>query len=320
MIPLPNSPKIIQKKENKAIFEIEPLYPGYGVTVGNSFRRILLSSLEGAAITEVKIKGVSHEFSSLPGVLEDVIIILINLKKIRFKSWSDEPQIITLEVKGEKEVGAGNFKLNPQVKIANPELHIATLTEKKAELQIKATIEKGVGYFSTGEREEKKSEMGVIPIDAIFTPVKKVSFKIENVIVGKRTDFERLELEIETDGTILPEEAFSKATDILVQHFSLFSRFSREKKKEKKPSFVKATKGKEEKEEKKGGKEEVKKIKIEDLKISERTKNALMKNNVKTVGGILRKSIGDLLGFEGMGEKGIKEIKKVLKKMELELK
>jgi len=233
MIPLPNLPKVIQKEGNKAIFEIMPFYPGYGVTIANSYRRVLLSSLEGAAITEVKIKGASHEFSNLPGVLEDVIMILINLKKLRFKSWSEEPQMISLEVKGEKKVKAGDFKLTPQIRLANPEAEIATLTDKKAELQIEAKIEKGIGYSSAEEREEKKAEVGVIPIDAIFTPVKKVSFKIKNVIVGKRTDFERLQLEIETDGTISPEEAFSQATDILFDHFSLFSKFGEKGEKKK---------------------------------------------------------------------------------------
>ena len=245
MIPLPNQTKVIEKKGNKAIFEITPFYPGYGMTVGNNYRRVLLSSLEGAAITEVKIKGVTHEFFSLPGVLEDIVMILINLKKLRFKNWSDEPQIITLGAKGEKEVKARDFKLTPQVKLANPEAHIATLTSKSAELQIEAKIEKGIGYLSTEEREEKKATIGVIPIDAIFTPVKKVSFKIENVIVGKRTDFERLELEIETDGTISPEEAYSGATDILLEHFSLFSKFGQ--KKEEKEAKEEAEKKKERK-------------------------------------------------------------------------
>jgi len=319
MIPLPNQTKVIEKKGNKAIFEITPFYPGYGMTVGNNYRRVLLSSLEGAAITEVKIKGVTHEFFSLPGVLEDIVMILINLKKLRFKNWSDEPQIITLGAKGEKEVKARDFKLTPQVKLANPEAHIATLTSKSAELQIEAKIEKGIGYLSTEEREEKKATIGVIPIDAIFTPVKKVSFKIENVIVGKRTDFERLELEIETDGTISPEEAYSGATDILLEHFSLFSKFGQ--KKEEKEAKEEAEKKKERKKKKVPEEEEgMRAMKIEDLKVSERTKNALLKNNIKTIGGILRKSEKDILSFEGMGEKGLKEIKKVLKKFDLELK
>ncbi|GAI19096.1 unnamed protein product, partial [marine sediment metagenome] len=220
MIPLPKPPKVIQKKGNTALFEIEALYPGYGVTMGNSLRRMLLSSLEGAAITQVKIKRVSHEFSSLPGVLEDVIIILLNLKKLSFKLFTPEPQTIILREKGVKEVKAKNFKLSPQVELTTPEAHIATLTSKKAELNLEAQIEPGVGYSPVEEREQKKAEVGVIPVDAIFTPVKKVSFHVENMRVGKRTDFDRLKIEIETDGTISPEEALRESSEILLNHFS----------------------------------------------------------------------------------------------------
>ncbi len=223
MIPLPKPPKVIQKKGNTALFEIEALYPGYGITVGNSLRRILLSSLEGAAITQVKIKGVGHEFSTIPGVFEDIIIILLNLKKLSFKVFTTEPQTIILKEKGQKEVKAKNFKLSPQVELTTPGAHIATLTSKKAELNLEAQIEQGVGYSPVEEREQKKAEVGVIPIDAIFTPVKKVSFHVENMRVGKRTDFDRLKLEIETDGTISPEEALKQASEILLSHFSLFS-------------------------------------------------------------------------------------------------
>lgn len=317
MIPLPLQPNVVQKKGEKAVFEIAPLYPGYAVTIGNTYRRVLLSSLEGSAITQVKINGANHEFATLPGVMEDVIIILINLKKIRVKNWSDEPQTIMLDIKGEKSVKAKDFKPNPQVKITTPDIHIATLTEKKSELEIEAKIEKGVGYMTSEEMSDKKSDIGVIALDAIFTPVKKVNFQIENMIVGKRTDFEKLELEIETDGTIDPEEAFSQATEIIFNHFSLFSEFG---KKEEKPSLKEAKEG--EKSGEKGGEkdEDSKKIKVDDLKISERTKNALLKNSLKTLGGISRKTEKDILELEGMGDKGIKEIKKILKKHGLEFK
>lgn len=244
-IPLPKPPKIIQKKGNTALFEIEALYPGYGVTIGNNLRRILLSSLEGAAITQVKIKGISHEFSTIPGVLEDVIIILLNLKKLRFKIFTDEPQTISLREKGEREVKGKNFKLPPQVELANPETHIATLTSKKAELNLEAQIERGVGYSPVEEREEKKAEVGLIPIDAIFTPVKRVSFRVENMRVGKRTDFDRLKIEIETDGTISPEETLRQASEILLNHFLLFSQAIGKipsAKKKKKPGKKKVSK------------------------------------------------------------------------------
>jgi DNA-directed RNA polymerase subunit alpha len=322
MIPLPHPPKIIEKKGNKVVLEIEPLYPGYGVTLGNSLRRVLLSSLEGAAITEVKIKGVDHEFSTIQGVLEDVVMILLSLKKIRFKSWSEEPQLIKLSVKGEKEVKAKDFQPNPNLEIVNPNLHIATLTNSKAELEIEAKIEKGVGYSSVEDREERKTEVGVIPIDAIFTPITKVSFRTENIRFEKRTDFDKLILEIYTDGTIAPEEAFVKAVDILMRHLSLLVEFmgKEEPKKEKEKAEKKAEKKKEKELANEDKAEELKKTKIEDLKISERTKNALLKGGVKSLGGLTRKSEKDLLALEGLGEKGVKEIKKALKKYKLELK
>jgi DNA-directed RNA polymerase subunit alpha len=229
MINLPNQPKIIKKEGNKAIFEIEALYPGYGVTIGNSLRRVLLSSLSGGAVTQVKIKGISHEFSTIPGVLEDVILIILNLKQLRFKIFSEEPQKATLKVKGEKKVKGGDFNLPSQVELVNKDCHIATLTTKSAELEMEILIEKGIGYSSREARQhlptaqKEKLEIGAIPLDATFTPVKRVSYRVENMRVGERTDYDRLFLEIETDGVIPPEEAFTQASEILVNHFSMFA-------------------------------------------------------------------------------------------------
>jgi DNA-directed RNA polymerase subunit alpha len=232
MIPLPFKPKIISQEKNKATIEIEALYPGYGVTLGNSLRRILLSSLEGAAITEVKIKGVQHEFSTIPGVLEDVLTIMLNLKQLRFKLFNSEPQKATLKIKGEKEVKGSDFVLPPQVELVNKTAHIATLTSKSAEFEMEVTIEKGLGYEPAGYRKKEKPEIGVMALDAVFTPVKKVGFRVENMRVGERTDYDRLFLEIETDGTIRPEIAFSKSAEILVSHFSLFAETFKEKERE----------------------------------------------------------------------------------------
>lgn len=224
MILLPKPPKIINKKESWACFEIEALYPGYGITLGNSLRRVLLSSLSGAAITQVKIKGVHHEFSTMPGVLEDVITITMNLKQMRFKVFTEEPQKASLKIKGEKKVRGSDFELPGQVELVNKDCHIATLTNKKAQLEMEIQIEKGIGYQPVERRKkQQKLEIGAIPIDAIFTPIKRVSYKVENMRVGEKTDFDRLYLEIETDGTITPENAFSQATEILVKHFSLFA-------------------------------------------------------------------------------------------------
>jgi len=238
MIPLPSPIKIIQKKKNQALFEIEGLYPGYGATIGNSLRRVLLSSLPGVAVTEVKIQGVPHEFSTIPGILEDTIVLLLNLKNLRFKIHEGDSQKIQLKVKGEKDVRGSDFKLSPQIELANPELHIATITDKKAEIDIEIKIEKGVGYEPKDYRKTKKTEIGTICLDAIFTPIKNVNLEVENMRVGERTDFNKLNLEIETDGTITPEEAFFEACDILIKHFNVIfeanaSSVKKEQKKEK---------------------------------------------------------------------------------------
>lgn len=229
MINLPHVPKVVKKEGHKAVFEIEALHPGYGITIGNSLRRVLLSSLEGAAVTQMKIKGVSHEFSTIPGVLEDVITIMINLKQLRFKLFSDEPQKATLKIKGEKEVKGSDFKLPSQVELVNKNCHIATLNSKSADLEMEIQIEKGIGYLSRETRKKtagslpEKLEIGAILLDANFTPVKRVSSRIENMRVGERTDFDRLFLEIETDGIIEPEQAFYQASEILINHFSLIA-------------------------------------------------------------------------------------------------
>lgn len=229
MIPLPLPPKVIQKNKNQAIFEIHGLYPGYGVTIGNALRRVLLSSLEGVAVTEVKIKGVLHEFSTIPGVLEDAIIILLNLKNLRFKIHEGNLQKVELKIKGEKKIKGSDFKMFPQIELANPDLHLATITDKKTELNIEITIEKGIGYEPKDHRKIKKgtgslqarAETGAIILDAIFTPIKNVNFQVENMRLGERTDFDKLSIEIETDGTITPEEAFYGASEILIKHFNL---------------------------------------------------------------------------------------------------
>jgi len=228
MILLPKSVKIVEKKKNYAKFEIEGLWPGYGVTIGNSLRRVLLSSLEGGAVTKMKIKGVSHEFSTIPGVLEDVITIMQNLKTMRFRIFSDEPQKATLKIKGEKKVKGSDFTFSPQLELANPDCHIATLTSNSAKLEMEIWVEKGIGYLPR-EARKGKMEIGVIPVDAIFTPVKKVNFRVENMRVGERTDFDRLFVEIETDGILPPEEAFKKAVEILKSHFDFLLKEKYEK-------------------------------------------------------------------------------------------
>jgi len=219
MIPLPQPTKIVEQKQNRGVFVLEGLYPGYGVTIGNSLRRVLLSSLEGAAITQVKIKGVTHEFSTLPGVLEDVVSILLNLKQARFRLYGEEPQKAALKQKGAGEVTCADFELPASLELVTKDLPIAHLTAKSAELEIEIQVEKGIGYVPAEERKREKQEIGSITLDAIFTPIKRVSSKVENMRVGDRTDFNRVTLEIETDGTLSPEEAFLQATEILLKQF-----------------------------------------------------------------------------------------------------
>jgi DNA-directed RNA polymerase subunit alpha len=312
MISLPLPPKVIQKKKNQAVFEVEGLYPGYGVTIGNALRRVLLSSLQGAAITEVKIKGVPHEFSTIPGVLEDTIMILLNIKNLRFKIFEGESQKVQLKVKGENEVKGSDFKCPSQIKLANPDLHIATITDKKTELDIEINVERGIGYVPKDQMKIKKAEIGAIAVDAIFTPIRNVNFQVENMRVGDRTDFDKLSLEIETDGTITPEEAFFEACALLIKHFNIIF----EGKAGKEENQTLETKTSEDSE----TVEDATKVLVEDLKLTGRTLNALLNNGIKTVGGIVRKSEKSLAELEGMGDKAISEIKRKIKKLGLDLK
>src|SRR3989344_749606 len=315
-ISLPKTPKLVkQLSPNKAEFEIDELYPGYGLTLGNALRRVMLSSLPGAAITSVKIKGVNHEFSTLPGVLEDVVEIILNLKQIRFKVYSDEPQIVILKAKGEKEVKAGDIKLVSQVEIANSGAHIATLTSKNASLEMEIKVERGLGYSSIESRKQEKQEVGNIAVDTIFTPIKMINYEVEDMRVGDRTDYNRLKIDIETDGTISPAEALTNAANLLIEHFGIAASPAGKTDKEEKSGEKKEKKEKKEKEEP----ADSTKIKIEDLKLSNRTQNVLLENRFKNVGALLKMSEAELAELEGLGGKALKEIKKALGKLGLTL-
>lgn len=220
---LPSKAKLVfeDKKNNIGVFEIENLRRGYGVTIGNALRRVLLSSLPGAAVVSAKIEGISHEFSTLPGVLEDVVEIMLNLKQIRLKVFSDQPQSLVLKAKGKGKVKAKDIKRNPNVEIVNPEQEIATLTSSKSKLDMELKVERGVGYETVDERKNTKASIGTIFLDAVFSPVKKVSYEVENMRVGEKTDFNKLKISIETDGTIVPTDALVFASQILVDHFNL---------------------------------------------------------------------------------------------------
>lgn len=212
--------KKISETPTKGAFEIGGLYAGYGITIGNALRRVLFSSLPGAAITQIKIKNVNHEFSTLPGMVEDVVELTLNLKKIRFRALTDEPQVLTLKIKGEKEITAADIKVNAQIELINPDVPIATLTAKNAELDMELTVERGLGYSPAETRRSEKLPIGAIVLDAAFSPVVGANFVIENMRVGGRTDYNRLRVIIETDGSITPSAALRKACNILQDHFA----------------------------------------------------------------------------------------------------
>lgn len=215
--------KTVSEDAKNGIFEIEGLYSGYGLTIGNALRRALLSSLPGVAVTYIKVKNATHEFSTLPGVKEDLVDLTLNFKRIRFKMHTDETQTLTLKVRGEKEITAADIKTSSDVEVINPEEYIASLTSKDAELDVEITVEKGLGYSPVESRREKKLTVGLIGIDAFFSPVRKVNYIVENMRVGEHTDYNRLRLEIETDGTISPSSALHKTANILNDHFQKVS-------------------------------------------------------------------------------------------------
>ncbi|HMD80575.1 MAG TPA: DNA-directed RNA polymerase subunit alpha, partial [Anaerolineales bacterium] len=216
---LPDHVEVEDQGSSAATFTIHPYHPGYGPTVANALRRVLLSSLPGAAITSVKIEGVDHEFTTLPGIKEDIVSLVMNLKKIRLKSLSEQPVEIRLIVSGEKVVTAGDFDTPPDITIVNPEQVVATLTDSQSKIELRCMVEQGRGYLPTEERRDDSRPIGTIAIDAVFTPVQRVSFKIENVRVGQDTNYHKLHLMIATDGTITPEAALRQAASILTDHF-----------------------------------------------------------------------------------------------------
>lgn len=305
---LPSKPRIVKEEGFSGVYEIDGLYPGYGHTLGNSLRRIILSSMPGCAITSVKIDGVDHEFSTLSGVKEDVISIILNLKKVRVKILTNEAQKIELKIKGIKNITAGDIKVPGQVEILNPEQHIATITDKNTELNIEMTVETGLGYVPKEALQQDRVEIGTIALDAIFTPIRRVNYEVENMRVGDRTDFNKLIISIETDGTVTPKETLEKSIYIMIEQLKAIVGFV------EKEEVKEAKKEKEEKAEKTNNEvdPEFLKTRIETLEMSVRTVNALTNANIRTIGGLARKKESDLLEIDGLGSKGIQEIKKSL--------
>lgn len=316
-ITLPSKPKVLSEDGFKGSYEIEGLYPGYGHTLGNSLRRIILSSLLGAAITTVKIEGASHEFSTLDGVKEDVITILLNLKKVRFKLSTMEAQTVTLSVKGAKAVTAGDIKVSGQVEVLNPEQHIATLTDKNATLNIEIVVTKGFGYVPKEVHQKEKVDIGTIAVDAIFTPIRRVNYEVDNMRVGDRTDFNRLRISVETDGTISPRRALEASIEIMVNQLKSVIGFV-EKKEEELSELVLPLGEKPIK--KDTADNDFLKTRVENLDLSTRTNNALSNANIRTIGGLARKTEEDLLEIDGLGDKGIQEIKRALAQHNITLK
>jgi len=303
-IPLPKKVSFQDLGNNKYQVVMEPLYPGYGVTLGNSLRRILLSSLPGAAVVAVKIKGVDHEFSTVPNVKEDVIELILNLKQLRLKMHNDQPVKLELKVKGEKVVTGADFKKNSDVEVVNPDLHIATLDSKSAELDMEVIVTAGRGYVPVEQRENEKLEIGMIAVDAIYSPVRMVNYEIKSVRVGQITNYDELILTLETDGTLSGEDAIDQASVILMEHFGLFAKESLNKKEEAAPVLLDEAAG-----------EGVRIPEEDDLKslgLSNRSYNALLKNDISKISQLSAMSHDEILGIEGLGDKSIEEIEKLI--------
>ncbi|MEX0930652.1 MAG: DNA-directed RNA polymerase subunit alpha [Candidatus Paceibacterota bacterium] len=324
---LPAKPKVISEDEIFGQYEIDGLYPGYGHTLGNSLRRIILSSLPGTSITTVRIDGVNNEFSAVEGIREDVITILLNLKNVRIQMSTDEPQTLKLKVKGEKTVTAGDIETTGQTTITNPELEIAHLTDKNAELSMEMTVERGLGYVAKEKLKEGDNSIGTITTDAVFTPIKRVRYEVESMRVGDRTDYNRLRLFIETDGTIEPREALDRSIATMIQQLqALTEEHGTAEPVEAELEYTPSTNATGPTNDGAGSDDadqdetEFLKTRIDDLDLSARTLNALSEANIRTVGGLARKRESDIQDIDGIGSKGIQEIRDLLHSKGIELK
>lgn len=312
-ITLPSKPRVVSEEDTQGIYEIDSLYPGYGHTLGNSLRRIILSSLPGAAITQVKIEGVPHEFATIDGVRETVMEMLLNLKRVHFTLHGDEPQIISLSAKGTTEVTAGNFTFPSQVEIKNPEQHIADLSGK-ASLELEATIERGLGYVPREVLTRDKVDIGTIALDATFTPIRRVNYEVENMRVGNRTDFNRLRVLIETNGTITPREALEQSIETMIHQLKAIIGFQEDNSMNSSGSVsftdTNAT----------SSGAGAAKVKIADLGLSARIESALEGAGIKSAAGLARKTASALKEIDGIGEKAVEEIAHALAGFGLTLK
>ncbi|HET9641515.1 MAG TPA: DNA-directed RNA polymerase subunit alpha [Candidatus Paceibacterota bacterium] len=309
-ITLPSKPRIVSEEGVQGVYEIDSLYPGYGHTLGNSLRRIILSSLPGAAVTQVKIEDVPHEFATIEGARESVMEILLNLKRVHFVLHGDEPQTISLSYKGAGEVKASDFKLPSQVEIKNPDQHIADLSGSKASLNLEATIERGLGYVSREVLTKEKVDIGTIALDATFTPIRRVNYEVENMRVGDRTDFNRLRILIETNGTIGPREALEQAIETMIHQLRAVIGFqeSASASEESGPSDAQESTV------------DASKVKVSELGLSPRIVSALEEAGIKSAAGLARKTASALKELDGIGDKAVGDISRALAGQGLTLK
>lgn len=289
-------------------FIIEPLERGYGITLGNSLRRILLSSLPGAAVTSIKIDGVLHEFSTVPGVKEDVTEIILNLKSLALKIHGDGPRTVYIDARGEGKVTAGDIRSEGDVEIINKDLHIATLSED-TRLYMEINIDKGRGYVSAEKNKQSNQPIGVIPVDSIYTPVKRVNYSVEDTRVGQVTDFDKLTFEIWGNGTIKPDEALSLGAKVLIEHLKLFMTLT---------DHVSDVNIMVEKEEDK--KEKVLDMTIEELDLSVRSYNCLKRAGINTVEELTQRTVEDMMKVRNLGKKSLEEVEQKLAALGLGLK
>jgi DNA-directed RNA polymerase subunit alpha len=288
-------------------FTAEPFERGFGTTVGNALRRVLLSSLEGAAVTSVQIEGVYHEFSAIPGVREDVTDIILNLKELLLEMHGYEPRVITVEVEGEHEITAADILADPDIEVLNPDLHIATLN-KDGKLHMQMTVKKGRGYVPAEMHVDEEMPAQAIPIDAIFSPVQKVNFNVENARVGRRTDYDKLVLEVTTNGSLTPEEAVSQAAQILRDHLEIFVNFKEETRPEVPVVDVDRV-------------HLIDNLKrsVDELELSVRSYNCLKNANIRNIGELVQKSEAEMLKTRNFGRKSLNEIKEILETLGLNL-
>ncbi len=290
---------------------VEPLDRGYGITLGNAMRRVLLSSLPGAAVTSVKIEGVDYEFTTIPGVKEDVTQIILNVKELLFKSYTDEERTLVIEKQGPGEVRASDIETTHDIKVLNPDLLIATLDNKDVNFRMELKVSRGTGYTPVEKMDHRNLPVGTILVDAAFSPVRKVNFRVENARVGRETDYDRLILDIWTTGAVHPKDAISVAASSLRDHMDLFSHFEVE------PQVVSPVSA--EKEEAEEEKVNILERSIDELGLTVRSHNCLKRMNIDTIGDLIRKSEADLLKVRNFGKKSLLEVKEVLDKLGLKL-